>query len=61
MGGYQPLEAVFIQQPYHDIYQFSACVFDVGDGETAYPTELEDYAPCYAALYEDMRPCLIFN
>lgn len=70
-GCMNPFRGVNITAPYHDIYQFSACLFEgimehrlpeiKGDGiEEAFPKELYPYAPHIAGLYEGMPSINVF-
>lgn len=66
-GGHHPLEGVSIKNPYQNIDEFSACLYyglsnkEIKMDSLEYPTELYDFAPCYAPLYVGMKRCRLFN
>ncbi|ABQ14201.1 hypothetical protein [Dichelobacter nodosus] len=66
-----PFVPVYITDPYRDIYQFTACLFDdmannrlpkIRGNETKkyFPKELYPYAPCLAWIFSDAKPINYF-
>ena len=51
-GGYEALEGVTIDDPDHDPHQFTASLYFAG----VLPEALKTYAPCLAALNDEIGP-----